>query len=156
MTAADYFFDNGQSRKFWSYTLRGKKQTLRHGRIGTKGRETSKVFPSLSAAKAATEKLVDQKIVKGYVQVNPSQLKIVRPKGKRAATEAQVSKLEKRLDTRLPNEYRKFLLTQNGGEPEPDHVSVPKYSDQDSIPVGFLYGLYAKPEPDKSLSADTR
>ena len=104
MTAAQYFFDDGQARKFWSYTVRGKKQTLRYGRIGTKGRDTSKVFSSPSAAKAATEKLVDQKIAKGYVQVNPGQLKIARPKGKRAATEAQVAKLEKRLAVRLPND----------------------------------------------------
>ena len=151
MTAADYFFDNGQSRKFWFYELRGKKQTLIHGRIGTKGRETSKVFASPSAAKAATKKLADQKIAKGYAVVNPDVLKIVRPKGKRAATKSRVAKLEKRLGTELPKEYRKFLLTQNGGTPEQDHVSVPRDSHQDSIPVGFLYGLYSKPEPYKSL-----
>ncbi len=151
MTTAEYFFDDGQSRKFWAYTLRGKKRTLRHGRIGAKGRTTSKVFPSPSAAKASTEKLADQKIAKGYVLVNPSQLKITRPKRKRSATETQVSRLEERIDASLPDDYRQFLLTQNGGEPEPNHVNVPRYSDQDSIPVGFLYGLYAKPEPFESL-----
>ena len=151
MTAADYFFDDGHSRKFWSCELRGKKQTLRHGRLGAKGRETSKVFASPSAAKAATEKLADQKIAKGYVKVDPDLLKIERSKGKRAATAAQVTKLEKRIGTKLPDDYRKFLLTQNGGAPEKDHVSVPQHSGQDSIPVGFFYGLYAKPQPYKSL-----
>lgn len=151
MTAGEYFFDDGQARKFWAYSRRGKKQSVRHGRIGTKGRETSKVFPSAAAAKTATEKLVGQKVAKGYVLVDPGQLQITRPKGKRAATKAQVAKLEKQLDARVPDEYREFLLTQNGGEPTPDHIFVPKYSDQDAIPVGFLYGLYTKPEPYKSL-----
>lgn len=151
MNEAQYFFDDGQARKFWSYTVRGKKQTLRYGNIGTKGSETSKVFSSPSAAKSATEKLADQKVAKGYVQVNPGQLKIGRPKGKRAATEAQVAKLEKRLAVSLPKDYREFLLTQNGGEPEPDHVEMPVFSEQDSRPVGFIYGLYSKPEPFQSL-----
>ncbi len=151
MTSGNYFFDDGESRKFWSYSLRGKKQTIRYGRLGTKGRETSKTFPSASAAKAATAKSVSQKIGKGYAHVDPGKLKITRPKGKRAATEAQVAKLEKRLAVRLPDEYREFLLTQNGGEPEPDHVDMPIFSEQDSRPVGFIYGLYAKPEPYQSL-----
>ena len=151
MTSADYFFDDGQARKFWSYTLGGKKLTIRHGRLGTKGRETTKTFPSASAAKAATAKLADQKVAKGYVLVDPDRLKITRAKGKRAATEAQVAKLEKRLAVRLPDDYRKFLLTQNGGQPEPDHVKLPVVADQDSRPVGFIYGLYAKPEAYQSL-----
>ncbi len=151
MTSADYFFDDGQSRKFWSYKLRGKKQTIRHGRLGTKGRETTRTFSSAAAARVATAKLADQKVAKGYVQVDPSLLKITRAKGKRPATETQLAKLEKRLAARLPDDYREFLLTQNGGEPEPDHVNLPVFSDQDSRPVGFIYGLYAKPEPYQSL-----
>lgn len=151
MSAANYFFDNGSSRKFWSYALRGKTQTVRHGRIGTKGRETTKTFPSPSAAKTATGKLVDQKVAKGYVQVDPGRLKITRPKGKRRATKAQVAKLEKQLSAKLPDDYREFLLTQNGGQSDPEHVTIPVLSDQDAIPVGFLYGLYAKPEAYKSL-----
>jgi predicted DNA-binding WGR domain protein len=151
MTASNYFFDDGQSRKFWSHMLRGKKQKIRHGRIGTKGRENTKTFSSAFAAKEATAKLVDQKVAKGYIQVDPGKLKITRPKGKRAATKVQVAKLEKQLKAKLPDEYREFLLTQNGGQPEPDHVRIPVLSPHDAIPVGFIYGLYSKPEPFKSL-----
>lgn len=151
MTAGNFFFDDGNSRKFWSYTLRGKKQTIRHGRLGTKGRETTKVFASPSAAKAATEKLVNQKTAKGYIAVDPDRLKIKRPKGKRAATEAQVARLEKQLGAKLPDEYRQFLLTHNGGEPEPDHVEIPGYEYGPWLPVGFIYGLYSGREPFKNL-----
>ncbi|MEQ8835485.1 MAG: SMI1/KNR4 family protein [Lacipirellulaceae bacterium] len=151
MNSASFFFDDGQSRKFWSYKLRGKKQTIRHGRLGTQGRETAKTFTSPSAAKEATEKLKEQKLAKGYVKVDPSLLKIKRPKGKRAATEAQVAKLEKKLGVKLPQEYRDFLRAQNGGEPDPNHVELPIFGKQDTRPVDFIYGLYAKPEAYKSL-----
>lgn len=151
MATHTYFFDDGQSRKFWSYTLRGKKQTIRHGRIGTAGREAVKEFGSPAEAKAATLKLAQQKVSKRYVKVDPDRLEVARPKGKRAATEAQVARLEKHLGYKLPKDYRRFLLTQNGGQPTPEHVELPLDYGQDTRPVGFLFGLYPKPEPDKSL-----
>ena len=131
--------------------LRGKKLTFRYGRLGTQGRETAKSFSTASDAKAATMKLAKQKVAKGYILVEPDRLKITRPKRMRAATEAQVAKLERLLGTTLPSDYRNFLLSQNGGQPEPDHIVIPFDSVQDSIPVGLIYGLYAKPEPFKSL-----
>lgn len=150
MASNRYFFDDGQSRKFWSYSLHGKKQTVRHGRLGTKGRETTKTFPSPSAAKEATAKLADQKVAKGYVRVDPSLLKITRPKGKRKATEAQVAKIERLVGAKLPAEYREFLLSQNGGELKPlgTRVSV---AGRESEVVGYFYGLYSKSKPNHSL-----
>ena len=151
MTSDHFFYDDGKSRKFWWYTLRDNEQIVRHGRLGTQGRENTKTFPSASAAKAATEKLIGQKTAKGYIQVDPGKLKIERPKGKREATKAQVAKLEKQLGAKLPEEYREFLLTQNGGQPAPDEIRIPVLSPRDSRPVGFIYGLYATPDPFKSL-----
>lgn len=151
MNTGSYFFDDGKSRKFWSYTLRGKKQTISHGRIGSTGRETSKAFPSPSAAAADTAKLVAQKTKKGYIEIAPTNLKITRPKGKRKATETQVAKLEKRLNAKLPDEYRNFLLTQNGGLPEPLYVCIPGHPYIDNVEVGYIFGLYTKCEPYESL-----
>ncbi len=152
MASNYYFFDDGKARKFWCYTLRGKKQTVRHGRLGTKGRETTKTFPSPTAAKEATAKLVNQKVAKGYVQVDPSLMKITRPKDKRRATEAQVAKLERQLGAKLPAEYREFLLTQNGGEPTPMDASLFVFPDNRPVMAGFFFGLYAKAKPAQSLS----
>ncbi len=83
MSSARYFFDDGDSRKFWSYALRGKRLTLRHGRIGTDGRETTKLFPSATEAEREVLKLAGQKVKKGYVKVAPENLKLTRLKGMR-------------------------------------------------------------------------
>ena len=151
MNTRRFFFDDGKSRKFWSITQRGKKQTTWHGRLGSTGRETTKTFPSASAAEADTAKLVSQKLRKGYIEIEPANLKIARPKGKRKASEAQVAKLEKRLTAKLPIEYRNFLLTQNGGIPEPFFVRIPGHPYIDNVAVGYILGLYPKCEPYESL-----
>jgi predicted DNA-binding WGR domain protein len=149
--SAHYFFDDGKTRKFWSFILRGRKQTRCHGRIGSTGRETTKTFPSASTAEAETVKLVAQKMKKGYIKIEPANLRITRPKGKRKATETQVAKLEKQLHAKLPAEYRNFLLTQNGGVPEPFFVRIPGHPYIDNVAVGYILGLYAKSEPYESL-----
>jgi predicted DNA-binding WGR domain protein len=151
MSSARYFFDDGKSRKFWAYDLRGGRLTLCQGRIGSRGRETTKTFSSTSAAEAKTVKLAAQKIKKGYIKTEPATLRITRPKGKRTATEAQVAKLERRLNTTLPAEYRSFLLTQNGGVPEPFFVRIPGHPYIDNVAVGYILGLYAKSKPHESL-----
>lgn len=152
MISARCFFDDGKSRKFWYCTQRGKQQKIRHGRIGSSGRETQKTFPSSAAAVADTEKLLSQKLTKGYVRVDPSKLTISRPKGKRKATESQVRSLEKKLDAKLPDDYRAFLLNQNGGVPDPFFVNIPGHPYIANVAVGYLLGLYGKAEPWQSLN----
>lgn len=153
MKTGQYFFDDGNSRKFWSYTQSGKKQTTRHGRIGSEGRETKKTFPSPAAAEADTEKLISQKVKKGYVPIDSSNLKLTRPKGKRKATESQVNKLEQQLGAELPTDYRQFLLTENGGEPDPFFVKIPGHPYIDNVSVGYIHGLYAKDDSYGLLAA---
>lgn len=118
MTATRYYFDDGKARKFWSFTLKGKTLTTCHGRLGSEGRETKKTLTSPAAAKEEVDKLAGQKVSKGYIKVDPSLLKLTRPKGRRKATGAQVAALEKRLGAKLPAEYRRFLLTHNGAHVE--------------------------------------
>ncbi len=148
MTSGNYFFDDGKSRKYWSYTLDGKKQTVRHGRIGTEGREATKTFPSASAAEAATTKLVNRKVSKGYVQVDPSKLKFQRDKKKwkRPATKAEVASLERRLQAKLSDDYKQFLLRQNGGFAPEGRIGIPSDSKGRSESVEEIYGLYDEPK----------
>jgi predicted DNA-binding WGR domain protein len=151
MSYARYFFDDGKSRKFWEYKLRSKSVTLGHGRIGSTGRKTIKTFLSAAAAKAEIAKLVAQKIERGYIKTEPARLKITRAKGTKNATETQVAKLEKQLQTKLPLEYRNFLLTQNGGATEPRYVCIPGHPYIANVSVGYLMGLYVRSTPDQSL-----
>ena len=63
----------GKSAKFWHAELNGDTQVVRYGRIGTKGRETEKSYANPAVAKLTFEKLIQQKLAKGYVKVNKAQ-----------------------------------------------------------------------------------
>jgi predicted DNA-binding WGR domain protein len=68
-----YFeFTAGASRKFWEITPAGNTFSVRHGRIGSKGRLQEKTFADEPAARAAAVKIISQKTRKGYREVRPS------------------------------------------------------------------------------------
>jgi predicted DNA-binding WGR domain protein len=136
MTCARYYFDDGKARKFWSYTLTGATLAVRHGRLGTDGRETKKTLASPAAAKQEAEKLADQKLRKGYIRVDPTLLRLVRLEDRRHATAAQVAALEKQLAATLPEEYRNFLLTHNGGHVAPEDGSFEVFGHPH--PYGYI------------------
>ncbi len=59
----------GKSNKFWEIEVDGKSFTVRYGRIGTAGKTLTKSAASTTAAKAEAEKLVGEKLGKGYAEV---------------------------------------------------------------------------------------
>jgi predicted DNA-binding WGR domain protein/cell wall assembly regulator SMI1 len=59
-------FHDGISNKFWTLTLEGSKHVVEFGRVGTKGQEQTKAFDSPEAARVAFDKLVAEKLKKGY------------------------------------------------------------------------------------------
>jgi len=66
-SSARYFeFSEGSSHKFWEIKLEGTFFTTRYGRIGTPGQETMKEYDSEEKAKKEYDKLVAEKIKKGY------------------------------------------------------------------------------------------
>ena len=64
-----YEFSEGSSRKFWQISLGGTSFTTRYGKIGTAGQSATKRFGSAAEAQKAHDKLVAEKVKKGYVQV---------------------------------------------------------------------------------------
>lgn len=60
---------DGSSEKFWSIELKGNSHTAKYGRIGADGQTTTKNFADNAKAKASFEKLIEQKVNKGYVEV---------------------------------------------------------------------------------------
>ncbi len=58
----------GASAKFWHVEQKAKNQTVWYGRIGTDGQTKTKTFESAALAKASVEKLIAQKMKKGYVE----------------------------------------------------------------------------------------
>lgn len=150
-----FYFDDGASRKRWHVQVRGKTQIVEFGRLGGSLRESKKVFKSPAAAVEQTAKLIQEKKREGYVEINPLRLEISKRQGTRKATESQIKAFEKKIGCELPEEYRSFLMTVNGGQPNPDCVRVPGVEGFDNVGVGVLFHLQpAKPGPDE-LSYET-
>jgi len=59
----------GRSSKFWEIAVDGASHTVRFGRIGTSGQSKAKAFASEKAATDDADKLVKEKLGKGYREV---------------------------------------------------------------------------------------
>lgn len=62
-------FTEGSSNKFWEVTVTKISVTVCFGRIGTGGQVQSKSFGDPTAAQNHADKLISQKLGKGYVEV---------------------------------------------------------------------------------------
>ncbi len=136
-----FYFDDGKSRKRWHVQQTGKRQIVHFGRLGGSLQESQKSFQSPAEAKEQTEKLIAKKRREGYLEIDPTRLEIVRTKGAKKATESQIKSLEKQNGSPLPDEYRQFLLSTNGGRPNPDCVAVPGMAGIANVGVGALFHL---------------
>jgi uncharacterized protein (TIGR02996 family) len=67
-----YEYSEGASSKFWEINLSGKSFTTTYGKMGAKGQTTIKTFASQAEAKKEYEKLVAEKVKKGYVPAGKS------------------------------------------------------------------------------------
>lgn len=68
-TKRRFEFVGGGSDKFWEVSIDGNNVFIRFGRNGTNGQSTTKSFADGSAAQKHTDKLVREKVAKGYVEV---------------------------------------------------------------------------------------
>lgn len=59
-------FSDGSSNKFWTIELDGSSHTVTYGRIGTAGQTQTKDFADDAAAQKSYDKLVAEKLKKGY------------------------------------------------------------------------------------------
>jgi len=66
--ARSLHFEQGASRKFWRAALRGSELTVSYGRIGSTGQSLLRQFETPERAMREMEKLVDEKLRKGYVE----------------------------------------------------------------------------------------
>lgn len=68
MATREFEFKDGKSDKFWKITLDGKSHTVHFGRRDTAGQEQTKEFGSEAEARKSHDKLVAEKVGKGYVE----------------------------------------------------------------------------------------
>ncbi|MCU0491161.1 MAG: DUF4132 domain-containing protein [Chloroflexaceae bacterium] len=69
MTTREFQFTEGPSQKFWRIGLDGASTTVTYGRLGTAGQTQSKNYADAAAAQAAYNKLIAEKVKKGYSEV---------------------------------------------------------------------------------------
>ena len=68
-------FSDSTSNKFWEVDVKGKTLNVTFGKIGTKGQSKPKDFATPEKAKAEMEKLIKEKMGKGYVEVGGKAVK---------------------------------------------------------------------------------
>jgi predicted DNA-binding WGR domain protein len=63
-----FTYADGKSNKFWNIELRGSGFTVTFGKVGTAGQTQVKQFPDEAAARKEHDKLVAEKLRKGYAE----------------------------------------------------------------------------------------
>jgi uncharacterized protein (TIGR02996 family) len=61
-------YRDGKSAKFWAIELQGRELTVSFGKIGGPGQTQTRQFPGEAAARKEYDKLVAEKLKKGYVE----------------------------------------------------------------------------------------
>jgi predicted DNA-binding WGR domain protein len=94
MSKREFHYCEGKSQKFWSITTEACTHTVNYGRLGTAGQTQTKEFPTEDEAKKSCEKLIGEKLKKGYVEVavesaSPSQNAEVATKSEQSETKIQ-------------------------------------------------------------------
>ncbi|HEY7423025.1 MAG TPA: WGR domain-containing protein [Gemmataceae bacterium] len=67
-----FTFSDVKSHKFWNIELQGDSFTVTYGRQGTAGQTQTKKFASAAAAQKEHDKLIKEKLAKGYVETTPT------------------------------------------------------------------------------------
>ncbi len=79
-------FSEGSSHKFWKIELDGSSHTVVYGRIGTNGQTQTKDFNDEAAARKSFDKLVAEKINKGYADATAGAAATAKPAAPKSAT----------------------------------------------------------------------
>lgn len=69
MSTREFHYQDDTSSKFWRITLSQEAYTVQFGKIGTAGQIQTKTFPDEQSAQAASDKLIAEKLKKGYREV---------------------------------------------------------------------------------------
>src|SRR5262245_58323153 len=112
-------YRQGTSSKFWNIELQGDSFTVTFGRIGSKGQTQVKQFASESKAQQEHDKLVREKVNKGYVETTPVAAAVASNPMQRALEEALAENPD---DLASHAAYADFLTEQ--GDPRGEFIQV--------------------------------
>src|SRR4051794_16458728 len=64
-------YSDAKSHKFWNIEVSGKSFTVTYGKVGAAGQTQTKSFASADKAQAEADKLIGEKVKKGYTETTP-------------------------------------------------------------------------------------
>src|SRR5262245_11725746 len=152
-TWREFHFTEGSSNKFWRIQIENDSFTVRYGRIGTQGQEQTKSYDDAAEAEKEYNKLVAEKLKKGYVEIGGAQAPAPSPVDK--ATPAKKGDTGKGKDRKASEKE----TTSSAPEAEP---SIPGALRQSSSatplsrsvkhelhldPTDWFWAMWRDPEP---------
>lgn len=121
----EMYLDDGRDRRFWRGWCRGGSRYVQTGETGTSGRTAAHGFDSPKAAASRLQEMAATRRDEGFREVDLSTLPLFRRRGRRAATDAQIARLQNAVGYDLPPDYVAFLKSANGGLLNPGYIEVP-------------------------------
>jgi uncharacterized protein (TIGR02996 family) len=130
-----FHYRDAKSDKFWNIELHGSSFTAHFGRQGTKGQTQTKEFADEAKAQKEYDKLVKEKLAKGYVETTPASAHSPAPAGHlpslRAALEEALTATPDDLGAHMA--YADHLQEQ--GDPRGEFIQVQLALEDAGIPA---------------------
>ncbi len=114
-----FVFTDAKSNKFWNVELAGAGFTVTFGKVGTKGQTQTKDFPDEDKARKAHDKLVAEKLGKGYVETTATPAPLPASPLQRSLEEALVEPPD---DLAAHSAYADYLMEQ--GDPRGELIQA--------------------------------
>jgi predicted DNA-binding WGR domain protein len=87
MTTRMFEFSAGKSSKFWSITLDSRSHTVSFGQLGTSGQTLTMEFTSAAEAQRSHDRLVAEKLKKGYIEKSGADASVAGQSGSTSNTQ---------------------------------------------------------------------
>ena len=131
-------YKNEKSDKFWQIEVSGKSFTVTYGKTGTAGASQTKTFDSEEKCLKEAEKLLNEKLRKGYKESEgTTKVAIAPPTPKKKKID--LTKLESGLGVKLPMRLKTFYDTDEYLQYDGMHVfGLSGYSDDSKFKVKFV------------------
>jgi uncharacterized protein (TIGR02996 family) len=113
-----FTFSDMKSHKFWHIELKSNSFTVTFGRRGTAGQTQTKKFANAAAAQKEHDKLVKEKLAKGYVETTPA----AKPKASSLRDALEAALVENPDDLAAHSAYADYLQEQ--GDPRGEFIQV--------------------------------
>jgi uncharacterized protein (TIGR02996 family) len=119
-------YSDAKSHKFWNIEVSGDTFTVTYGKVGARGQTQTKSFPSPEKAQQAADKLIAEKVGKGYRETTPA---ASAPASLRDSLEAAI--LEDPEDLAAHAALADYLHEQ--GDPQGDFMQVQLALEDESL-----------------------